>query len=63
MFIDVDRFKYINDSLGHRAGDALLVEMASRLGQAVRFQDTVSRMGGDEFTLLLPQIDAEGAAQ
>ncbi|WP_306544894.1 EAL domain-containing protein [Malikia spinosa] len=62
MFIDVDRFKYINDSLGHRAGDALLVEMASRLEQAVRPQDTVSRMGGDEFTLLLPQIDAEGTA-
>ncbi|MEO0003008.1 MAG: hypothetical protein RLZZ22_700, partial [Pseudomonadota bacterium] len=62
MFIDVDRFKYINDSLGHRAGDALLVEMASRLEQTVRPQDTVSRMGGDEFTLLLPHIDAEGAA-
>ncbi len=62
MFIDVDRFKYINDSLGHRAGDALLVEMASRLKQALRPQDTVSRMGGDEFTLLLPQMDAEGAA-
>ena len=62
MFIDVDRFKYINDSLGHRAGDALLVEMASRLEQAVRQQDTVSRMGGDEFTLLLPQMDAEQTA-
>ncbi len=62
MFIDVDRFKYINDSLGHRAGDALLVEIAARLTQTVRPQDTVSRMGGDEFTLLLPQIDAEGAA-
>lgn len=62
MFIDVDRFKYINDSLGHQAGDALLVEMASRLKQALRPQDTVSRMGGDEFTLLLPQMDAEGAA-
>ena len=62
MFIDVDRFKYINDSLGHRAGDALLIEMAARLEQAVRRQDTVSRMGGDEFTLLLPQMDAEAAA-
>lgn len=62
MFIDVDRFKYINDSLGHKAGDALLIEMAARLKQAVRPQDTVSRMGGDEFTLLLPQTDAQGAA-
>ena len=62
MFIDVDRFKYINDSLGHKAGDALLVEMADRLTQAVRPQDMVSRMGGDEFILLLPQTDVQGAA-
>ncbi len=62
LVIDLDRFKYINDSLGHRAGDALLVEMAARLRQAVGPQDTVSRLGGDEFTLLLPRADAEAAA-
>ena len=63
MFLDLDHFKNINDSLGHRVGDEVLVELAKRLKSAVREQDTVSRLGGDEFILLLPDTDAVGAAQ
>ena len=63
MFLDLDHFKNINDSLGHRVGDEVLIELAKRLKSAMREQDTVSRLGGDEFVLLLPDTDAFGAAE
>ncbi|CAA7625681.1 Signal transduction protein [Candidatus Terasakiella magnetica] len=57
MFLDLDLFKRINDSLGHGIGDRVLIETAARINSCVREGDTVARLGGDEFTILLPEVE------
>lgn len=63
MFLDLDRFKLINDTLGHNIGDELLKEVSKRLTASLREVDTIARMGGDEFTIILSHIMAEHDAQ
>ena len=63
LVLDVDNFKFVNDTLGHKAGDELIQSVAGLLRRRLRTTDVLARLGGDEFALLLPQSDAEGAGR
>jgi len=62
LFIDLDQFKQVNDTLGHSKGDLLLIEIAARLKECIRKTDIVSRIGGDEFTVILPKLHSNESA-
>ena len=63
LFIDLDEFKPINDTLGHRIGDEILISIAHRMQSVIRPSDTLARFGGDEFVLLLPNLASEQEAE
>ncbi len=62
LYLDLDRFKYVNDTFGHAAGDSLLIEISQRFSRCLRAADTLARIGGDEFVVLLPDLGAEADA-
>ena len=62
LFLDLDRFKLVNDTLGHSSGDELLLQLADRMRNVIREEDTLARMGGDEFALVMPSLCAPDAA-
>lgn len=61
IFFDLDEFKYVNDTFGHRAGDTMLIRIAAEVGALIRRNETLSRLGGDEFALLMPDVSAKEA--
>lgn len=63
LYIDLDHFKHINDNCGHRVGDKVLIQFAERLTDSIRAEDTAARMGGDEFTVILSEINSAADAR
>ncbi|WP_409305754.1 diguanylate cyclase domain-containing protein [Peribacillus sp. SCS-155] len=62
MYLDVDKFKQINDSFGHEVGDELLIQLTQRINTALRTEDTITRMGGDEFVIVIPNLKSQDGA-